>query len=99
MDITFVEGASCPRIVSGVELNTVEQAIIDRLHEFHTEAQRRVLEFIEQLKAQPRTHYSAIELMRLPAEERDRIVAEVFRLAENKDFKISEAYSEEPRVD
>jgi hypothetical protein len=77
-------------------MNTVEQDIIYRLHQLDPEKQRQVLDFIEQLRKQPPRHYSPRELMQLPAAERDRIVAEAFRLAENEDFEIFEAYSEEP---
>ena len=73
-------------------MSTVEQDIIDRLHQFDPERQRWVLDFIEQLKEQPPTHYSPRELMRLPAAQRDQIVAEAFRLAQNQDFEIFEAH-------
>ena len=77
-------------------MSTVQQEIIDRLQTLDQNDQRRVLDFIAHLHEPPQKHYSPRELMRLPATERDRIVAESFKLAEDEDFETFEAYSEEP---
>jgi len=39
--------------------------------------------------------YSARDLMKLPLEQRERIIAEAFACAAEEDFEIFEAYSEE----
>ena len=80
-------------------MSTVEQEIIDRLHHMEPDEQRMVLEFIQSLPPSSQKPYSARELMKLPAAERDRIVAEAFKLAEDEEFEIFEAYSEEPLND
>ncbi len=77
-------------------MSTVQQKIIDRLQTLDQTDQRRVLDFITHLHEQPQTHYSPRELMKPPAAERDRIVAESFKLAEDEDFETFEAYTGEP---
>ena len=77
-------------------MRTVEQEIIERLHKLDEDAQHRVLDFIEQLNDRVPTNYSPRELMMLPAAERERIVAEAFKLAENEDFEIFEAFGYTP---
>lgn len=76
-------------------MNTVEQEIIQRIHQLDSADQEKVLAFVERLRKQPK-RYSPRELMALPAEERDRLVAEAFDLAANMDFETFEAYSQEP---
>jgi hypothetical protein len=43
----------------------------------------------------PDKRYSACELMKLPLEERNRLVITAFELSVDEDFEIFEAYSEE----
>ncbi len=65
-----------------------------RVRPLASDDQKKVLEFIERLHEQPK-QYSPRELLRLPAEERERIVKEAFDRAETMDFETFEAYSEE----
>lgn len=59
-------------------MTTLEQEIMTRLSKLDEGQQRRVLDFIATLEAPPRFYYTAQELLRLPAEERERMVAEAF---------------------
>ncbi len=77
-------------------MSTIEHEIIQRLHQLQTDAQQKVLEFIEDLQYEQDHHYSPLDLLRLPEIEQDRLITESFRLAENEDFETFEAYSEEP---
>ncbi len=77
-------------------MSALEQEIIERLHKLGSEEQQKVLDFIERLQHRSPQHYSATELMQLPEEERDHLVAEAFDQAANMEFEIFEAYSEEP---
>ncbi len=77
-------------------MSMLEHEIIERLHQLQTDAQQKVLEFIEGLQYDQSHYYSPLDLLALPQEEQDRIIAESFRLAENEDFETFEAYSEEP---
>jgi len=72
-------------------MNTVEQEIVNKLHRLSDDKQQKVLEFIEALQETPSHTLSARELMKLPAEDRDRLVAQAFELAVNEDFETFEA--------
>lgn len=67
-------------------MTRLEQEIMTRLNKLDAEQQRRVLDFIEALEPQPRFYYTAQELLRLPADERERMVAEAFGVAVDKAF-------------
>ena len=75
-------------------MNTLEQEIAQRVHQLDSAEQEKVLAFIEGLRKHAK-RYSPRELMALPAEERDRIVAEAFDRAADMDFETFEAYSQE----
>jgi hypothetical protein len=79
-------------------MSAIEEEILERLHQLGTADQQKVLEFIEGLR-QPERHYTPLELLTLPEEERNRIIEESFRLAQDEDFETFEAYSEEPLDD
>ena len=76
-------------------MSTIEREIIERLQQLQTDKQQQVLEFIERLQFEQSHHYSPLDLLALPEEDQNRIIAESFRLAENEDFETFEAYSEE----
>jgi hypothetical protein len=80
-------------------MSAVEQEIIEKVRRLDEEAQKRVLTFIEELEISdetpPHKFYTAPELLQLPEEERNRLVAEAFERAADEDFEIFEAYSEE----
>lgn len=66
---------------------SLEREIMARLSKLDEGQQRRVLEFIDTLEPQPRFYYTAQELLRLPADERERMVAEAFGVAvDGSDF-------------
>lgn len=74
-------------------MTTLEQELIEKITHLDEDKQRRILEFVETIE-KPRT-YTALELLSLPLEERERYIAWSFELAANEDFEIFEAYSEE----
>jgi hypothetical protein len=59
----------------------------------YPKARQRVLGFLEQLDDE--RPLSALELMRLPAEERQKRVQAAIASAADENFEIFEAYSEE----
>jgi hypothetical protein len=78
------------------EMSAVEQELIEKINHLSPEQQQQVLEFVEHLERRaPQKTYSARELMRLPHEERQRLVHAAFALAADEEFEIFEAYSEE----
>lgn len=75
---------------------TVERELIDKISRLSPAQQRQVLEFVWRIEQTPQANtYSARELLKLPAEERDRLVAAAFESAADEDFETFEAYSEE----
>jgi hypothetical protein len=76
-------------------MSTIEQQIIERVRQLDSDDQKIVLEFLDRLHQEPPKLYSPRELMRLPAEERDRLVAKAFDRAATMDFETFEAYTEE----
>jgi hypothetical protein len=75
-------------------MNMIEQQIIEKISHLEVEKQQRVLEFVEQLIA-PVKHYTARELMQMPAAERNAIMRAQLEQSANEDFETFEAYSEE----
>ena len=65
---------------------TIEQQIIDHVRKLDDAQKQRVLEFVKHTLQQKLT-CSARELMRLPFEERERLVAAAFEAAANEDFE------------
>lgn len=74
-------------------MNMLEQEIIDKFQQLDSSAKQRVLNALEQLE-QTRP-LSALELMRLPADERQRRVQAAIAAAHDEDFELFEAYREE----
>jgi len=74
-------------------MNVLEQEIIEKFQQLEPSARQRVLGFLEQLEHE--RPLSALELMRLPAEERQRRVQAAIASAADEDFETFEAYSEE----
>ena len=69
------------------------------LFEQMDENQRHQLLHAARQIVQPTRHYTALELMAFPIEERERLVAESIAQAADEDFEIFEAYSEEDMDD
>jgi hypothetical protein len=74
-------------------MSTLEREVIEKFRQLAPDARQRVLDFLEQLEYE--RPLSALELMRLPAEERQRRVQAAIASAEDEDFETFEAYSEE----
>jgi hypothetical protein len=74
-------------------MNVLEKEIIEKFQQLEPSARQRVLDFLEQLEHE--RPLSALELMRLPLEERRRRVQAAIVSAADEDFEIFEAYSEE----
>lgn len=70
----------------------VEQQIIEKVRALNDEEKQIVLQFVTGLQRKRRL--TAREMMKLPIEERTRLLAESAAAA-NEDFEIFEAYSEE----
>ncbi|MCA0458937.1 MAG: hypothetical protein LCI00_33620 [Chloroflexi bacterium] len=74
-------------------MTTLERELIERIIRLDDASKQRVLEFVDTIE-NPRT-YTALELLELPPEERERYIAWSFAAAANEDFETFEAYSEE----
>lgn len=76
-------------------MSAIERELIERISQLNVDKQQRVLEFVRNLESDaPVRRYSARELMKLPLEERNRILIEQLAQAADEDFEIFEAYSE-----
>jgi hypothetical protein len=71
----------------------VEQQIIEKLRTLDEDQKKQVLNFVDRIERKRK--YTAKELLRLPREERERIMRASIRASQDKDFEIFEAYSEE----
>jgi hypothetical protein len=73
---------------------SIEQRIMERVRQMSEAQKQRVLAFVMHASQQPPV-YSARDLLQLPAEERERLVAAAFEAAADEDFEIFESYAEE----
>jgi hypothetical protein len=77
-------------------MNALERELIEKITRLDEDKQRKLLELVRILEeTSPQKTYTARELIQLPAEERNRIMAEAFAAAQNEQFEIFEAYTEE----
>lgn len=77
-------------------MSALEHELIERISRLDAEKQRKVLEFVRHIEEVPEKRtYTATELMKLPPEERNRLVIEALDRSANEDFEIFEAYREE----
>ncbi|MCU0480482.1 MAG: hypothetical protein MUE54_04635 [Anaerolineae bacterium] len=67
-------------------------ALIEKMDETK---QHQLLDVARQFVYKPPRHYTAVELLELPEEEREAYIAWSFAQAEGVEFEIFEAYSEE----
>jgi hypothetical protein len=74
-------------------MSTLEREVIEKFRQLAPDARQRVLDFLEQLEYE--RPLSALELMRLPVEERQRRVQAAIAAAADEDFETFETYSEE----
>jgi hypothetical protein len=76
-------------------MSALEQELIEKISHLDTEKQRQVLEFVRRLEAPQQTQtYSALELMRLPPDERNRLVVQALERSANDDIEMLEAFDE-----
>lgn len=73
---------------------SIEQQILDKLHQLDEAQKQEVLNFVTQ-SLESQHSYTADELLQLPPDIRARLVAAAFEAAANEDFETFEAYSEE----
>ncbi|MEL6406519.1 MAG: hypothetical protein AAFR81_19275 [Chloroflexota bacterium] len=69
--------------------SVLEKEIIEKFQQLDASGRQRVLGFLEQFESE--RPLSAIELIRLPAEERQRRVEAAIDSAGNEEFEIFEA--------
>jgi len=74
-------------------MSSLEQEILQRISKLTPENKRRVLDFLAQLENE--RPLSALELMKLPHDERQQRVKLAIESAANETFETFEAYSEE----
>jgi hypothetical protein len=74
-------------------MNMLEQEIIEKFRQLEPDTRQRVLFLLEHLEQE--RPFSAVELMRLPAAERQRLVQLAIASVANEEFETFEAYSEE----
>lgn len=79
-------------------MRATDQQILERIAHLDEVQKTRVLEFIDGLKA-PREAvsqrtYSALELMALPLEERNRLAIEALERSQDEDVEPFDAYDE-----
>lgn len=71
-----------------------EQAILSMWERMDKTQREQLLEAAQQIVAPPRT-YTALELLDLPDEERERYIAWSFAQGAKMEFEIFESYSDE----
>ena len=76
-------------------MSAIEHELVAKISRLSADQQRKVLEFVQMLEAPIQTAYSARDLMKLPHEERKRLMQAALALAADEDFETFEAYSEE----
>jgi hypothetical protein len=72
----------------------IQDELLHLFEQMDDQQRNHLLNLARQL-VQPPPHYTARELLALPKEERERLVAQSIALATDEDFEIFEAYSEE----
>ncbi len=76
-------------------MTTIERELIEKITHLDEEKQRRVLEFVQSIETAPQQiHYSARELMKLPREERNRLVKLALQRSWDQDVELFEALDE-----
>jgi hypothetical protein len=80
-----------------MNMSAIEQAIIEKVKRLDEAQKQRVLDFVSELETPPaeERHYTLQELMKLPYEERNRIMIAAMQSSQNEDFEIFEADGEE----
>lgn len=72
----------------------LEQELIDRITKLNDDQKRRVLDFVREINQPEQISYTALELMKLPYEERNRLVVEALQRSQNDDIEVLEAFDD-----
>ena len=76
-------------------MSAIQRELIESIHRLDAEKQRRVLEFVRSIEQAPlEKTLSPSELMKLPFEERNRLVAAALERSLNDDVELFEAHGE-----
>jgi hypothetical protein len=76
-------------------MSALERELLEKFNRLDTEKQRKVLEFVRGIeKDVPEKTYTARELMKLPREERNRLVIQALERTANDDVELFEAFDE-----
>jgi hypothetical protein len=76
-------------------ITSIEQEIMDKIHNLDDQAKRRVLDFVNNIHISTPRLLTAHELMQLPFEERERLVKMALESSADEDFETFEAYTED----
>jgi hypothetical protein len=72
-------------------MSALEQELMQKISRLSDDQQRRVLEFVQSIEKQPQeTLYTALELIKLPYEERNRLVIAALESSADEEFEIFE---------
>jgi hypothetical protein len=75
-------------------MTTVERELIEKISNLDVEQQRRVLDFVRSLEGpELEKTYTARELMKLPPQERNRLVIQALERSANEEVELFEIYS------
>lgn len=72
----------------------LEQELIERITKLNEDQKRLVLDFVREIDQPKQTTYTAVELMKLPYEERNRLVVEALQRSQNDDIEVLEAFDD-----
>jgi hypothetical protein len=76
-------------------MSAITRELIESINRLDMEKQRKVLEFVRSIEQSPTEKvYSPRELMRLPLEERNKIVAAALERSIHDDTELFDAFSE-----
>lgn len=76
-------------------MTTLEHELLEKFRQLNEKKQREVLEFVERIDSEPSTIiYSARELMKLPPDERNRIVKQALQNSWDQDVELLETFDE-----
>jgi hypothetical protein len=81
-------------------MSAVEDELIEKIRRLDVEKQQRVLQYVETIEdfEQPasteRKYYSARELIKMPLEERNRLVSEALARSQDQDIEVLEAFDD-----
>jgi hypothetical protein len=76
-------------------MTPITHELLELVEKLDEHQQQQVLNYVRQLTAPARRYYTALELLELPAEEREHYVEASFKSSQHEDFEIFEAYSED----